>query len=82
MSNLFGWDYPPGVTSKMIDDFVGDDDEGTEIDTEEGYTIVVLTGNYPNVELQICDKDGGIISEYTLSRGQAAAMARAINERI
>lgn len=30
MSKTFGWDLPPGVTNKMIDDQCGGDDEPTE----------------------------------------------------
>lgn len=75
--------YPPGITTKMIDDLTGPEDNGTEIDTNEGYTIVVMEANYPDkIYLQVCDKDENIVSEYTLNRGQALALVRAINERM
>jgi len=33
--NVFGWDLPPGVTQRMIDESVGGDDPSEEMDAIE-----------------------------------------------
>jgi len=33
--NVFGWDLPPGVTQRMIDESVGGDDPTEEMDAIE-----------------------------------------------
>jgi hypothetical protein len=37
MSNVFGWDLPPGVSDKMIDESIGSRSDEQEPDEYNGY---------------------------------------------
>lgn len=79
--SVFGWDYPPGVTARMIDERVGDEDEGVEIDTVEGVTINIASDS-SQIILAIIDHNLELLDQYTLTKGQVQALVRAIQDRL
>lgn len=73
--------YPPGVTTKMIDDHFGNEDEGTEIDTLEG-GIVLVYRDGSSIVFQLFDRDQKLIDEFSLRVGAAQWFIGAIQERL
>jgi hypothetical protein len=60
MRKMFGWDLPPGVTQKMIDD------QGTNLDPEE--ELNAIEQELENIDIRIKELHARMVSLLTLTR--------------
>lgn len=86
MNEDFGWDYPPGVTTRMIDEQVGPEDRGVEVWLSErkmeyflvksaDHRIVIEHYQYRRGEEDL------LLDAFELKRAEAQLLAHAISER-
>lgn len=75
-----GW-LPPGVEHGDIDEWFGEEDPGTEIDTEEGGVVLVYQDG-DTVVFQIFNRSGQLETEFSLRGGNKKWLIDAVMDRL